>query len=793
MTNAAAPAGPWLTTRLFIRLRVIRLVNGLSGRLRQPMGSKRKARVATQGKRRNTWIITMFVFAIMMFNAFNLSNKALHTMQVRLAPDFSHLALDSNLKSGVAQLDTANRENFARASANEWSLLIVASLLLALANRDIVAGDSELEWLSSLPVTNETLMFGRICERSVLNISTFLLIWPATVCLYRLAHLDMFASLVLSLVAAMPVMIFCAALRTLFETGMRMVVGPAAMRNLQALLGVTSVVILYLAITPAMPAGASMIHYLSQLVVPFARFFPGSLMTGAPGQLNIGYLIERLGLLWLEALFILAACLFFINALLRRGLVVSGNRESGRRAVFAKPESNKGTGRRISTWWTELVPPLQRRELRLLLRDRNFMIRTLALPAIILIANRLMVSGVEGLNIFSQNSTLVASSAFGLAAYCMILSALQTLITEGRALWLAYTFPVDLEDFLKEKARLWAVLTMIYPIAIYGYALSRGLQMDMHGIGMLAKVLLGVPIFSFIATALGVFACDPLSEEPTGKVRITYLYLFMLLAGVYIYAITISSQWQSLIMIALLGLFAQALWQKARDDLPYLLDPTALPPPKIATADGLMAALLFFVMQVLTFALLDSSEVGSEGSRLLISYSLAGAVTYGLARLSYWRAKTVDVPVMLRGMRWIHAGAAIGLGLGVAAFAIGYIAAMRHFGLMAPPDDQTIRQGLIWLFPLAVIAAPLFEEFIFRGLVFGGLRRSQTHWFAVLGSAALFAVLHPPQSMVPVFVFGVGAAILYDRSRALLATMIAHAVYNGSMVLFVLFGLPLLI
>jgi membrane protease YdiL (CAAX protease family) len=30
--------------------------------------------------------------------------------------------------------------------------------------------------------------------------------------------------------------------------------------------------------------------------------------------------------------------------------------------------------------------------------------------------------------------------------------------------------------------------------------------------------------------------------------------------------------------------------------------------------------------------------------------------------------------------------------------------------------------------PLAVIAAPVFEEFIFRGLIFGGLRRSFGVW-----------------------------------------------------------------
>ena len=81
----------------------------------------------------------------------------------------------------------------------------------------------------------------------------------------------------------------------------------------------------------------------------------------------------------------------------------------------------------------------------------------------------------------------------------------------------------------------------------------------------------------------------------------------------------------------------------------------------------------------------------------------------------------------------------------------------------------------LWMLPLALIAAPLFEEFIFRGLIFGGLRRSFGVWPAALASAAIFAIVHPAISIVPVFVLGVCAALVYERSRSLLAPMIVHA------------------
>jgi ABC-2 type transport system permease protein len=49
----------------------------------------------------------------------------------------------------------------------------------------------------------------------------------------------------------------------------------------------------------------------------------------------------------------------------------------------------------------------------------------------------------------------------------------------------------------------------------------------------------------------------------------------------------------------------------------------------------------------------------------------------------------------------------------------------------------------------------------------------------MLASAAVFAIMHPSISIVPVFLFGVGAAWLYERTRTLWAPMLAHATYNA--------------
>jgi membrane protease YdiL (CAAX protease family) len=52
---------------------------------------------------------------------------------------------------------------------------------------------------------------------------------------------------------------------------------------------------------------------------------------------------------------------------------------------------------------------------------------------------------------------------------------------------------------------------------------------------------------------------------------------------------------------------------------------------------------------------------------------------------------------------------------------------------------------------------------------------------AMTASAAIFAVIHPPVSMLPVFVLGLCTAWTYERTKSLLAPMLTHALYNGAM------------
>ena len=82
------------------------------------------------------------------------------------------------------------------------------------------------------------------------------------------------------------------------------------------------------------------------------------------------------------------------------------------------------------------------------------------------------------------------------------------------------------------------------------------------------------------------------------------------------------------------------------------------------------------------------------------------------------------------------------------------------------------------------IAAPLFEEILFRGFLLPSLTRYLTPWKAVLLSAVIFAVVHLSLAeMIPLTVLGIMLGIVYTRTQNLLASILLHSLWNGGTIL----------
>ena len=203
----------------------------------------------------------------------------------------------------------------------------------------------------------------------------------------------------------------------------------------------------------------------------------------------------------------------------------------------------------------------------------------------------------------------------------------------------------------------------------------------------------------------------------------------------------------------------------------------------------------FFIGQILLPLLLSSLGVGfasfnSRGRALyaLIYYVLMAS---GGILVLYWSIRSFR-PLPVGWFRFKLRGDWIWWGLG------GYLAALplmvgisflnQQFwqgqGGNNPllqtvlEENDTIAFTIFFL--TAAIAAPLFEEVLFRGFLLPSLTRYVPVWGAIASSSLIFAAAHLSLSEVlPLTVLGAVLGFVYTRSRNLFAPMMLHSAWNS--------------
>ena len=93
--------------------------------------------------------------------------------------------------------------------------------------------------------------------------------------------------------------------------------------------------------------------------------------------------------------------------------------------------------------------------------------------------------------------------------------------------------------------------------------------------------------------------------------------------------------------------------------------------------------------------------------------------------------------------------------------------------------------GPLWSsFLVVAIFAPIFEEWLCRGMVLRGLLTKMKPGWAIVVSALFFAVIHAnPWQALNAFLIGLMMGYVYYKTGSLILTMIIHFVNNGTSVI----------
>jgi membrane protease YdiL (CAAX protease family) len=196
---------------------------------------------------------------------------------------------------------------------------------------------------------------------------------------------------------------------------------------------------------------------------------------------------------------------------------------------------------------------------------------------------------------------------------------------------------------------------------------------------------------------------------------------------------------------------------------------------------------------LLLHALFNVDLLGDSGPSyvaLLVAGELAFFVT-----VLFWIRVIHRTPLAILGrlrrpLRDLAVGIPTGMLLFVASVAVSVLIDVLYRAVTGhpPPSPDQVPDAvagvwLAWTGVGVVLLAPLGEETLFRGFLYRGLRRRLAPWPAAVVSGALFGLGHLQGwsflvLVPPLFVVGVGLAVVYERRQSLLASMAAHGTFN---------------
>jgi ABC-2 type transport system permease protein len=754
-----------------------------------------KKRTATRAKRRIGSLVTVIMFLFFTLGILTNSASYISRMSESRSIDRHFRSLDLGEDCGTKECLAIRAELIQpvpvwnKLPHLHWLGIMIFIVLVSLSaafmplyKLNNQTEDRQLEWIACFPVKLRSFLLGRILSEATLNFLFWFFVAP---CVLMLLYLRQGVSL--SLIS--PGLVFCASLAVMStsfglasEMWIKARINPKKQRMIRAILVLVAnplFLFAYMGLTSRIP-------FFWNLIVEHYKFLSNSLPNqvlirlfheNGPSLIALGTLIAfAIGLVWVT--------LYFMEGLVKRGLYSHSGYESFRGAKISNhgPIGIRGASRFYGRL-ERFIPTMVWREFIILSRDLNYIVQSVGLPLIIIGVQFVSYSSLKDT---SMSTGMQLTWVLGIPFLLLMGSTLSLVSREHKALWLLCSAPRKLTSLLAQRQLLWLTLAYGTYIAVAALVFRSSVPLTAELCYRLFLGALAIWMYENLCRSLGLFFHNPFSVQAGQRVSVASSYIALSLSGIICSAVGFGSLWTASVAMTLMMGLTLAFRQKALEYEPYILDPSALPPARASLSDGLIAALIYFVIQSLVLVFGNIFEWFAPHNALLWS-SLIGAVSSYVGIQSYYSIKkAANIPVYLGpvGLREIPIIASLLLGLlGIAKIWMQFAGHWNIWQWIDPDAYSSMQVHAkanlsLSLVVFAGLVAPLIEEFIFRGLIFAGMKRLLGMWPAVVVSSLLFAALHPPLSFVPVFMLGASAAFLYNRNGILLPSVTLHILYN---------------
>jgi membrane protease YdiL (CAAX protease family) len=174
-----------------------------------------------------------------------------------------------------------------------------------------------------------------------------------------------------------------------------------------------------------------------------------------------------------------------------------------------------------------------------------------------------------------------------------------------------------------------------------------------------------------------------------------------------------------------------------------------------------------------------------------------GLLLLGLAAPTVLAAGTAILITKVRGngpradlrLQWSWRDVGLGLAFGFGGLALTIPASVVYVAIVGPEATSAvgdvfggIRAGPVLaalVLVIVVLVAPLCEEILYRGLLWGGIEKLAGRWVAFVASTLLFALAHFELTRTPLLlVVAIPIAIARLYTGRLLPSIVAHQINN---------------
>lgn len=645
-------------------------------------------------------------------------------------------------------------------------LLSLLFMPMAMRQKNLAATSDHQEWLFSLPMKESELLAGSFVSSVLIRPLVYFVVWPLMTNLLIAGGYGVMISVLGAAGLAMLVSVAISGVEILLDTWMRARAPAVVLKNAQMVFSVLGLLSFY-AVLAACLAGESSFPWVNWL----AERWPGDL--GRPmGEVMVSEMVVVA--IWS----VLAAAVLGIGGCALAGRFMRSGWLSGN----GLHSQNRGlAGTRLKGGG------LLKFEGLLLLRDRTLATQVILVPVLIVgyqvLINPSMVQSVTAAGICAM--------AYACGAYASMITAPQLLMSEAKGVWLVYNLPVPVAAYFRRRETLWrAVATGVAVLLVLVMVVTSG-AFRVEDSWRYVAALLGVWVMGRVTSGV-VMGRPQMPDVASGGVpNLSFgrMYGAMLMAGIYGGLLWQGMVWPLVSALVIFWMLGVAIWQRRDISFSYLLEPVEEEPPSWGVDDGLWAVVVFFVVQV-GVALIGAVSGFVTGGLILTSFVAGG----GAALLFVWRRRgKKGIPLPEIQNDGVNLGRqAIAKETGIAtllclAVGIGWTKVLET-GVFGDMGEGAYEWNPIILILLAVVAAPILEELLFRGFICRTMLAFWSKKKAVLGSALIFAVVHPGTSFPPVFLVGVMTAVLFLRSRSVVPGMILHALYNLGIVWWALAG-----